>query len=332
MNVRFSTRYLGPADEAPPPGGEAPPAAPPSSETPPPAGDSAANGGEPPVPPAGTTPPSAQKWPDAWREEMAGTLSETATDEEKAEHDKLLKRLKRFNSPADAAKTIREQDKLIPTLKKPLGKNATPEQIAEWRKDNGIPEAPEKYELGLPEGTVVGDNDKPIIDAALKAMHGANAQPEVVKAGVNAFFKAREEMVQAAQVRNAEAKRGVEDALRAEWGQDYRNNVAGVDSLLSNADSSVVEAIMSSRMPDGVQLLNKPEVIKWLAGHARELGFVGGTVVTNGGDVAKSVEDELTALNQEMAKDADAWAKNAKGQKRWMELHEAKDRLSKARK
>ncbi len=275
--------------------------------------------------------PVAQKWPTTWREEMAGTLADTATDDEKAEHSKLLKRLQRFNSPADAAKAIREQDKLISSgaLKKALPKNATPEQIAEWRKDNGVPEAADKYDLTLPDGLVLGDNDKPVVSEIIKDLHGVNASNDVVKTMLSSYLKQREAQVQQVIERNEAAKKDVEDSLRAEWGQDYRTNVAGIESLLGHADSSVVEAISQARMPDGTAMLNRPEVVRWLAGHARELGFVGATVVPNGGDISKSVGDELDALNKQMATDIDAWAKNEKGQKRWLELKETQMRLDK---
>lgn len=273
-----------------------------------------------------TKAPPANKWPDNWREEAAGTLSPTASDEEKKEHDKLVKRLQRYNSPADMAKTIREQDKLIPTLKKPLQKDATPEQVTEWRKENGIPETPDKYDLGLPDGTVLGDADKKIVDAWVQKVHGANASPEIVKAGTAAYLAIRDEMAIELAELNLDAKDNVAATLGAKWGADYKPNIAGVNSMLGQADSAVVEAIMGSRGPDGISLLNKPEVMEWLAGHARELGFVGATVVPSGGDLGATMEKELEGLKQQMNKDLDAWRKDTKAQARYQELTNALNR------
>lgn len=258
---------------------------------------------------------------------MAGALPETANDDEKAEHDKLLKRLKRFNSPADAAKALREADKLISSgqVKKPLPKNPTEAQLTEWRKDNGIPEAPDKYDLGLPKETELNDLDKEMLaDWAAKA-HKAHAGPEVVKAGAAAYIDMRAKMAEHITAKNLEAKKAVEDTLRAEWGHDYRTNVDGVDSMLGNADSKAVQDLLGARTADGVQLLNNPDVVRWLAGHARELGFVGSTVVPADGDLGKGIEAELAELKKQMG--TDEWAKNSKAQARFLQLTEAKMRM-----
>ena len=74
---------------------------------------------------------------DDWRTRLAGG------------DEKELKRLSRFASEADVYKAYRELEKKKSSgeLKQALSKDATPEQIAEWRKENGIPETPDKYDL-----------------------------------------------------------------------------------------------------------------------------------------------------------------------------------------
>jgi len=263
---------------------------------------------------------------------MAGTLAETATPEEKAEHDKLVATLKRFNTPADAAKKMREQEKFISSgqIKRPLAKNATADQIKAWRTENGIPEDPSKYELGVaPE--VLDDNTKPVVEAFVKDLHGANASPEVVKASVAALIKQRDAVREAMTQHDAETKTKSEDELRAEWGNDYRTNIAGIESLLGQADSEVKETILTARGADGVSIANNPKVLKWLAGHARELGYVGATVVPSGGDLGKGVDDEIKAIedsmfNKDGTKSSAYWA-SEKQQSRYSALLESKNRF-----
>lgn len=263
---------------------------------------------------------------------MAGSLPENASEDEKAEHAKLLTRLKRFNSPADAAKALREQDKLISSgaLKKPLPKNATEAQIAEWRKENGIPEAPDQYDLGLPKDVALNEADQAMLAEWAAQAHAANAPPDLAKAGAQAYLKIREKVAQQMQEANATAKKATEDALRAEWGQDYRTNIDGLESMLNHLGGEVAEALLNARTADGVQVLNHPAVVRALAGHARELGFVGATVVPSGGDIGKGIEDEIKSIedsmfNKDGTKNQAYWG-SEKVQKRYSDLLQAKAR------
>src|SRR3990167_11368320 len=118
-------------------GGATPPVTPPSV---PPAEPTSAPPAPPEVPPvAGTHPPEppvtpakppAPSWDDGWREKIAGT------------DEKLLKRLERYPSVKAATDALIEAQTKIRSgeVKFTLKDSATPEEIATWRKDNGIPE------------------------------------------------------------------------------------------------------------------------------------------------------------------------------------------------
>ena len=82
-------------------------------------------------------PTPTAKWPDDWREQLA------------AGDEGLLKQLKRYASPANYAKAGFEAQQRLRAgqAKEPLPENPTPEQITAWRKDNGIPEAPDGYKI-----------------------------------------------------------------------------------------------------------------------------------------------------------------------------------------
>lgn len=287
----------------------------------------------PTEPAAEPAPPS--KWSDTWREDMAGALPDGATEEQKTEHTKLLARLKRLNTPADVAKAIREQDKLISSgqLKKALPKDATPEQIAEFRKSNGIPETPDKYAIEPPAGVELNDLDKEMLAGVTAKMHAENATPAQVKAGVSAYFEVRQKIAEQMQEANATAKRDGIEELRAEWGQDYLTNTQGLGSMLNQLDSEARAAIENARTADGIQLLNIPSVVRALAGHARELGYVGATVVPAGGDLGKTMDDEIAAIEKSMFNDNGtknpAYWSSQKQQDRYSQLLEAKARREK---
>ena len=265
---------------------------------------------------------------------MAGALPDDATEDQKTEHTKLLARLKRLNTPADVAKAIREQDKLISSgeLKRALPKNATDAQIAEFRKSNGIPEKADGYAIEPPAGVELNDLDKQMLAGVTAKMHAEHATPAQVKAGVAAYFDVRAKIAEQMQEANATAKRDGIEALRAEWGQDYLSNTQGLGSMLNQFDSEARSAIENARTPEGVQLLNIPSVVRALAGHARELGYVGATVVPSGGDTAKSRADRLGELRKMMGDENSAYRRGPQAdklQKEYRDLTAAQERHSK---
>lgn len=264
---------------------------------------------------------------------MAGALAETATADEKEEHGKLAKRLERFTSPAEVAKAVRAGDIRLASIKPPLPDKPTPEQLTEWRKSNGIPETPDKYDYGLKEGVVPGDHDKKVLDAWVSKVHSAHASPEVVKVGVAAYMEIRDEIAQELADRDEELKESTMQTLMTEWGTDYKSNVSGVKSMLAQAPSAVSEAILNARGPDGTPIMSNAETAKWFVQQARTLGFVGATVVPQGGDVGKSIDDELAAIEKTQylpnGERNPAYWKNEKAQARMRELITARDRMKK---
>lgn len=318
------------------------PAAPAAVPAAAPAADSAPSTAAPapsPVAPDAAAPASTPAAPVAtdWRADAVTQVLGTAKDDEPADvkesREKLSKLAQKYTSPGEVLKalraaTVKLSDGSLRSSKPP--KNATPEQVAEWRQQNGIPEAPDKYALQLPHGTVIGDEDKPYVDAILKNLHGADANAEVANAAVKTYLQIREMQTAALVERDKTDIAAAEDALRVAWGDDYRQNREGVLSMLSNAGSDVAEAILSARGPDGKALLNDERVARWLAQHARMLGFVGHTVVPAGGDIGAAIDDELALLKASMyledgRRNPKYWD-NPKAQSRYRQLVEARDR------
>lgn len=313
-----------PAAPAAAPAAQAPAQAPAASQAPAPADPAATPAPEPPK----------QKWPDNWRELAVGELPQDATPEQKEEHEKAMKIAKRYTTPSDLLKAQREVQRRLSNgeLRAPLPKGATEAQIAEWRKENGIPEKPEDYKLELPKGVVLGDNDKPIVEGFVKAMHAKNAQPEVVSEAVSWYVQMQQEQAQARAEADAAYRESLEDTLREEWGGDYRSNKAGVENLVSQWPEDVRAALTTARTADGF-LIENPGVMKVLAGLAREMGFVGATVVPKGGDLGEGVSQEIAAIeksmfNEDGTKNPAYW-KSDKAIARYTQLLEAQKRHAK---
>jgi hypothetical protein len=259
------------------------------------------------------------RFPDNWRELMAG--------DDAAE----LKRLARFTSPDAAFKSFREMEKRFSAakFKTELPADATEEQITQYRRDNGIPETPDKYELKLEDGLVVGEDDKPMIDLFLKAMHAKHASPEIVSAAVNAYYQIQEEQ-QAAQIEEARAlKEAAQETLRAEWGADYKTNVNLMKATLASMPESLRDRFKSATLGDGSFAFNDVEFCQWFAGWAREINPAG-TVVGGGADnQLQTIDAELAKMAEQRKKNINAWQKpeNAATRARERELLDAKAKI-----
>lgn len=286
------------------PAGDPPPADP--VATPPPAND-------PPADPAAADPPAN----DDWRTQLAG-------DDKEA-----LKFLGRFHSSDAAIKAWKKQNDDIKGGKYivPLPENPTDAEIAAYRKQLGVPEAPEAYLENL-DGLVIGDDDKPIVGDFAKVMHGLNAPPSLVKAGIEWYYGQLEEQAAAEADAMAAAKDAGIEALREEWGADYKRNVNIVSTFVGTAPEAVSNALLHGKGPDGIPLGSNPEVIKWLAGLALEANPVATVVPGAGTNQASAIADEIAALEKRMTTDRSGYFKDDKAQARYLELISARDRLA----
>lgn len=310
----------GGAAPAPAPAAPAPSPAAPSPAPAAPAPSPAAPAPSPAAPSPSPAPAPAAEvkatWPENWRDEMA------------AGDEKVRKQLDRYASPKDVSTALRAlQTKLSSgELKSTLPKDAKPEDIARWREENGIPAKPEEYKL--PDGLVVGDADKPMVEGFLQRMHAKNAPPELVQEGIAYFYELQE--AQAAKIAEADVshKQEVEDTLRAEWGGEYRGNVNSIKAMLESAPGGIADIILSARSADGRALANQPAFMQWLAGTARELNPVA-TVVPAGGDQMGAISDEITKIEKLMGNRQSEYWKGPgaeKMQARYRQLIEARDR------
>lgn len=207
--------------------------------------------------------------------------------------DKTLQRVKRFTSfKALAESYIQAADRIrTGELAKPLAKDATPEQVAEWRKGNGIPDTPDKYFENLPQGLVIGENDKAVFDSVAAIFHKHNSSPAVVQ-DVIAWYNDQKEADIAKFAANDQATlQAVQTELIGKWGlPDFRKNTAAIKAYLTSAPEAASAFIADARGPDGTLLFTNPDVVAWFAQQARDAGF--DSVSQIGGNMAPMVATE----------------------------------------
>lgn len=282
----------------------------------PPANPAPAADPAPAAPPAGDPPPAAGDWPDDWRDKYA------KGDEKK------LKRLQRYGSPAAALDALfNAQQKIAQGVREPLAADATPEEVAAWRQENGVPAEPSGYKM--PDGLVLSENDKPLVDEFLKVAHDRNWKDEDVQAAVGWFMERHAAQADAMSARDAENRMKADEALRAEFGPQYKQEAKLAFQLLAQAPEGLGDAIMGGRLADGRLIGDSPEVIRWLNGLARELNPVATVVPGSGSNAMQALETELAGIQKMMSdRGSDYWKgpKSASLQKRALELINAQQK------
>lgn len=309
-------------------GGAAAPAAAPAAPAAPAAAPAAPAPSPSPAPAAPAPAPAAAKadgddgkakpdWPDDWREKASKGNA------------KVRDRLGRYASPVDAVDAlIAAQDRIRSGEVKPvLPKDAKPEEITAWRKEHGIPEKADDYDL---KGVKLDDSDKPFIAEVLKAGHAAHMTPEVAKAVVSVWPELKKQAFDAQSERDQQAAQASEDALRAEWGTDFRRHMNLIHGLLDGSGSQKLkDSFLFGRLADGTPIGSSPEVLKMLLGVALRDNPTGIVVPGGTGDQGKAIDSEIGEIEKAMRTDRAAYNKNEKMQKRYLELLQAKEAMQK---
>jgi len=218
-----------------------------------------------------------------------------------------------------------------------LPKDATPEQITQYRKDNAIPEKPEGYLEALTaevKGTI-DDNDKGIIAPYLGLMHKHNLPPALANEFIQLRQAEQDRQVEVRVQADETLRKQTEDVLRGDWGTNYRAEINNINGLLSSAPEEVREAFYQARTPDGNALVGTPEAVRWLAQLARLVNPYSVPVGGDGGSLdAKGVDARITEIDSWMGatKGSENYKKywdNPKTQEEYRTLVDARENMKK---
>jgi hypothetical protein len=237
--------------------------------------------------------------------------------------------LGRYATPADAIQSAIEMRKKISSgeIRMPLPKDAKPEDVAKWRADNGIPESPDKYQLTLRDGLSIGKEDKPIIDGFLKAMHEKNTSPDVASAAVDWYYSEVERRTEERATQDKALASEAQEALRQEWGAEYRTNLNVVENLLSTMPKEMVDEFKFGRLANGTPIMASPAAIKWMLNMNLQLNPHSKVVPNSAGNAASAIDDEIGQIEKTMKTDRKTYDKDEKMQARLRELYGAREGL-----
>lgn len=240
-------------------------------------------------------------------EDLRKMIAEHYAAGDKKAEAKELRRLERVKDIKSLWGLYRELEGKFTSgglIKKP-GKDAKPEEIAEYHKAIGVPEKPEDYfkDIKLANGTVIGEADKPIADAFAAAVHKSGATPAVVSAALDWYYAEQE--AKAAELDEADDafRRESERALKDELGPAYRRTTAAIGTLFATApggvdiknENSLYARLMAGRTADGRVIGNDPDIVRWLASLAHEVNPAA-TVVEDGNQSGLTIDQELKQI------------------------------------
>lgn len=273
--------------------------------------------------------PKPSDWPEDWRQKAA---SHTVGKSEGAEYDKEVKRLQRITSPAEMYKSYRNLEAKLaqaPAAPSAFPTDGSDEDKNAWRKERGIPEVAADYlkDFQTDDGLVIGEADKPQINAFLEQMHGDNADPKFVKSALSAYYKMREQQVQEIAQKDEQDRNTSRDTLRDEFGRDYTRYLGAVQGLLSDAPDDVKQNLLGARLGNGVALGNDPATIRWLTKLAIDINPAATVVPSGGAGSAQTIEGEIAQIETLMKTDRPAYYNNESIQKRYDELLTARDAM-----
>lgn len=247
------------------------------------------------------------QFPANWREEMAGG------DED------ILKVLQRYTDPKQAGKALREQQKALssrkPEIQKP-GKDATEEQIAEFRKASGLPLSADDYikNLSMPDGRSIGEEDKKLVSDFAKEVglstEAGLSQAQFDKA-ISWYYRTQQAQMDQIATEDHNNRVLTEDALRQEFGADFRANINAIGTLFDGAPKGLKDRLLSGRMADGRRLGDDKDMVVFLSRLARDLNPAATITPANGQTPGATVDSRIAEIEKTMANNPDAYWKDS---------------------
>jgi hypothetical protein len=154
------------------------------------------------------------------------------------------------------------------------------------------------------------------VDEYAKFAHEVGYKPEDVQRHVGFMLDLQEKQVADIRGRDEQARRDAEVALRsdAEWGPDFKRNVAAIATLfsgdpntrdyekMSEESQGLMDLVLGARLGNGNLLGNDPGALKALARWATEL-YPAATWIPQGGSAASSIESRLAEIADFRRKD-----------------------------
>jgi hypothetical protein len=204
----------------------------------------------------------------------------------------------RFKSPDAMARAAYDLRKQVSSgaLKRGLPENATQADLAAWRKDNGIPEAPAGYMEALPATMTLSEADKAAFTDFASVMHTQNAPPAVVAKAMEWYASSQAKAAEARAAADRAAYIHLDNELSGEWGAEKNTTVKAADAYLASQLGEDRFALYEARLSDGTQLGTHPGFVRLIAKIAADMDGGFDLDRGTGGSIA-DIDKRLAELN-----------------------------------
>ncbi len=247
-----------------------------------------------------------------WRTDIAG------------EDAAFGKTLERFDSPLSFGTSFKEAQQKISSgkLKDDLpAADADEATVLAYREANDIPLEVDAYLKDLPDGLILGEDDAPIAEVFMQALHSVHAPVGYGHALIGAYNKFQEQTQDAEATLDAEQAKETTAALREGWKGDYQANINMVGAFLeSTFGKEAKEQLLNGRFQDGRAFMNDPKILEGLATVQRILDPMT-QVIHPGGDAAQTLKDEIAEIEKFMSEHRTAYNKDEVKQARLRQLY-----------
>ena len=241
-------------------------------------------------------------WPGDWKDKVVG----------EAKDDPFAKWVARYGSVEAALKGGFEAVNRVRSgeYKKALTDGAKPEDVAEWRTANGVPEKPDDYKIAVPDDLAPDDATKKLfqaeIDAYRPVFHELNLSQKQAEA-MTAFYFADQKAVQQAKFQAAQqAMEKSKLDLAREYGRNYEPYMKMSGTFVAEqVGKDGADRLFNTVLADGTHLGSHPDFIR-LATNAA-LAFAGdGEVITgdsaSGGSLQEQYDKAIALRGTDMKK------------------------------
>ena len=213
------------------------------------------------------------------------------------------KQLERYESPLAVAKGLRELRTRMDSgeLKapaKPLAADAKPEEIAAWRKEQGLPDDAKAFVSGLKltNGLVVGKQDEPLLSSFADVAMKSGWNQDHFNQAVDWYYQLSDAEAAKRQEADATFHTDTLTELTGEWGKEFKANQNAIGNFVNMFPQEFRDALLLARTPDGRVLGDHPMFLRAALMLAKDINPAATVLPAAAGGGLSSVESRISEI------------------------------------
>lgn len=215
---------------------------------------------------------------------------------------------------------------------KPLGENAKPEEIAAWRKENGLPEDPATFVKGLKlaDGVVLGKQDEPLLNSFAELAMKAGWNQDTFNQATDWYYQMNDQLAAQREQQDGEFHTQALQDLMGEWGKEFKSNQNAIGNLVALFPEELRSNFLLSRLPDGSLLGDNPLVNRTLLMLAKELNPASTVLPAAAGAGLTGVESRIAEIEGVMGREPDRYWRGSEGERmqgEYRQLLDAREKM-----